>query len=241
MTSSAGVFFHTAIADGNFHPLTRWLEEDTSSWPVAFGFVVARPLAEWFRAQPHYQVLRQIEAGLAALYHTDSEEERQALRCQLHGPVLDRVLEVHDRYFVAGGLDLQNEEKTPFELRAEFDQFVHSHAGSRPPAAFPLFFHLDSLFLGPDGNTADYDLAREEEARWFFEHNDFSLGYWMAYIRDDDWEHIVEKDDYDELQRVEGVGFLYEAWEDFYEKNKLRYPMRQAHWRDIPAELILPG
>jgi hypothetical protein len=102
-----------------------------------------------------------------------------------------------------------------------------------------LLFHLDSLFLGADDDTADYDSARTEEARWFYDANDFSVGYWMAYIRGDDWEHIVEKDDYDELQRVEGSAYLYEAWEGFYEKNKHRYPLRQAHWCDVPAEVFL--
>ncbi|MES2695073.1 MAG: hypothetical protein V4773_16490 [Verrucomicrobiota bacterium] len=233
--------FHTAIADGNFYPTAKWLQDDQdeeSSWPVVFGFVVSRPLAEWFRDQPLYVVMRQLEAGLAALYHSDPDRQ-QAMRCQLYGPVLDRVLEAHQRYFVQGGLDLENEFKTRSQLRVEFDQFVKSHAGAAPPPAFPLLFGLPLLFLREDGERASYDEAREEEHRWFFDLNTFSLGYWGAYVRGDDWERIVEDNGYDELQRSEGSEYLYQAWEDFYEGNKLRYPAKQAHWRDVPPDTYL--
>mgnify|MGYP001556606450 CR=1 FL=1 len=190
-------YFHTAVVDGNFFPLSRWLEKDASLWPVTFGLVLAQPLAEWLRSMPHYSFIRQIEAGLAALYHFDSDEKKHIMRCQLFGPMLDRVLEVHERYFVAGGLDLKNEFKNPPQLRHEFDEFVRAHSGAAVPAAFPLFFQLDSLFLGSAEDPIDEDAFSAELVRWCFERDDFGFGYWHAYIRCDDWEQIVEKNDYD--------------------------------------------
>lgn len=231
--------FHAAIADGNFTPLLRSREQRARAEVVEFGLVVARPFAEWLRSHSHRQVLRQIEAGLAALYCYSDDEQKQAMRCQLHGPVLDRVLELHERCFVGEKLDLFAEEQPPSERRAAFDRFVFAHAGATPPPAFPLLCNLSHLFLGADGDVADMEVARREEACWFYSRADFSLTYWLAHITHYDWERIVERSEYDELQRVEGSPFLYAAWEEFYEANRLQYPLRQSHWRDLPAEVTL--
>ncbi|HTI69319.1 MAG TPA: hypothetical protein VMF06_05110 [Candidatus Limnocylindria bacterium] len=227
--------FHAAIVEGNFYPLKQWPEEKSSTPQVVFGLVVGRQLADWFRAVPHYRLIRQIEAGLAALYHMSSEQKQHVLRCQLYGPMLDRVLEAHDRYFTRDGFDLCNESKTFIELRRDFDDLVSTHAGVRPFAAFPLFFDLDSLFL----EEADAESVLQEKQNWLLVESGFAFDYWVTYVRSDDWERIVENGQYDEMVRGEGSSFMYAAWERFYEK-KMGYPFKQAHWRDVPKDVSLP-
>lgn len=231
--------FHAAIADGNFAPLVH-AREEWGAPVVEFGLVVARPVAEWLRSHSPDQVLRQIEAGLAALYSYSDEEEKQTMRDQLHGPVLNRVVRLYDRWFVGKKLDLFAEEKAPHERRAAFDRFVFAYAGATPPTAFPLLFNLECLFLGVDGDMADHDVALREKARWFYVQGDFSLTYWLAHLQHHDWERIVERDGIDALNRVESVPFLYTAWEAFYDTDPLEYPNGQAHWCDLPPEVTLP-
>lgn len=183
---------HHLVATGTFDTV----ELRRRSHPVALA--IPRSIYFWFKNTTLDAIQRQVVLSLAHLYSWNMDR-RQLLRDQLHGRLLTRVLEVHEKFFRGlptirsdenlGEMDVSPEYQQAFEqaYKVAARDYVK---GASPEILLPrAFLEMDAEYAeaGPPWVRPNWNLDPPR----VFPPNEFDFMGVLSYFTEHDWNSHV--------------------------------------------------
>ena len=172
---------------------------------IVFNVGFPESLYNYLRHTRRNKVMNPVILGIAALYALEPEK-RTIIEEQIYPPIFSKAKDIAEKYFN----NIMNLDDTDTdEERSESGYYLRYWQNVRDSfdKAFREYVGNSAIFslIDPVNRSKRYEMA-------IYEKSDFDIKLPIAYMKDSDWERVVVKSEFDNLERSESNRELFMKW-----------------------------